>query len=68
MMKDLTLKHERFFGFEEKRGSSSQDIQKSEGFLRWKLLFEELRAGVNAPFESDWEKKAGSYWKDWGKL
>jgi len=33
----------------------------------WKNLFQELEEFFNGSFESDWEKKTGLDWQEWGK-
>jgi hypothetical protein len=33
-----------------------------------KRLLEKLCGFLNGRFESDWEKKTGTEWKEWGKL
>lgn len=38
------------------------------GVLRvWGHLFERLREFFEEPFESDWEKKTGLAWREWGR-
>ena len=38
------------------------------GVLRvWEHLFEKLREFFEEPFESDWEKKTGLDWREWGR-
>ena len=32
----------------------------------WKHLYEKLRGYFDSEFESDWEKKTGLDWKEWG--
>jgi len=34
---------------------------------QWKKLFQKLEEFFNGPFESDWEKRTGLDWKEWGK-
>ena len=33
----------------------------------WKNLFQELEEFLNGSFESDWEKKTGLDWQEWGR-
>ena len=34
---------------------------------QWKKLFQKLEEFFNGSFESDWEKRTGLDWKEWGK-
>jgi hypothetical protein len=34
---------------------------------QWKKLFQKLEAFFGDSFESDWEKKTGLEWQEWGK-
>ncbi len=34
---------------------------------QWKKLFEELEKFFGGSFESDWEKKTGLDWQEWGR-
>ncbi len=45
-----------------------EDVLKYEYLHGWKLLFEKLKGFFDSKFESDWEKKAGLNWQEWGKL
>jgi len=67
-MKEFTLTGDVMTGVGEKTGQTIQHILKSESLGFWKRLLNGLEASFNAPFESDWEKKTGLQWKDWGKL
>lgn len=33
----------------------------------WKNLFQKLEEFFNGSFESDWEKKTGLDWQEWGR-
>ena len=68
-MENITLlKDGGISGVGEKLSAGRQDIHKSAGLSFWKHLFENLRASLNASYETDWEKNTGLQWKDWGKL
>ena len=67
-MKDLLLRDERSLGSVKNQAPGFQDIPRSESSSFWKRFFKELSASFNAPFQSDWEKKRGLPWRDWGKL
>jgi hypothetical protein len=34
----------------------------------WKKLFKDLEAFFGGSFESDWEKKTGLDWQEWGSI
>lgn len=44
-----------------------EDMLNYEFESGWKLLFEKLHGFFTEKFESDWEKKTGLNWKEWGK-
>lgn len=44
-----------------------EDVLNYEFESGWKLLFEKLHGFFTEKFESDWEKKTGLNWKEWGK-
>jgi DNA-binding NtrC family response regulator len=44
-----------------------EDILKYEFESGWARLFEKLHSFFTERFESDWEKKTGMNWKEWGK-
>ena len=67
-MEEFILTGEVITGVGEKPVEKIQHMAKSESTGFWKRLFSELKASFTAPFESDWEKKAGLHWRDWGKL
>lgn len=67
-MKEFTLTGDVMTGVGEKPVEGIQHMPKSESLGVWKGLLNEFKASFNAPFESDWEKKTGMHWKDWGKL
>jgi|PlaIllAssembly_1097288.scaffolds.fasta_scaffold2433253_1 hypothetical protein len=67
-MRNLPPRDEWNLGFGMKPGPWLQDIPTSEGSSFWKRFFKELSTSFNAPFVSDWEKKSGLPWKEWGKL
>jgi DNA-binding NtrC family response regulator len=45
-----------------------EDVLKYDYLPGWKRLFEKLKGFFDAKFESDWERKTGLNWKEWGKL
>ena len=45
-----------------------EDILKYEYLPGWKRLFDNLKSFFDSKFESDWDKKTGLNWKEWGKL
>ena len=44
-----------------------EDILKYDYLPGWKRLFEKLKGFFDSKFESDWEKKTGLNWREWGK-
>jgi CheY-like chemotaxis protein len=44
-----------------------EDVLNYEFESGWKLLFEKLHGFFTEKFESDWERKTGLNWKEWGK-
>jgi len=44
-----------------------EDILKYDYESGWKRLFEKLHSFFTDRFESDWEKKTGMPWQEWGK-
>lgn len=44
-----------------------EDILKYDYQTGWKRLLEKLHGFFNETFESDWEKKTGLNWREWGK-
>ena len=45
-----------------------EDVLKYDYLPGWKRLFEKLKGFFDTKFESDWEKKTGMNWQEWGKL
>ena len=45
-----------------------EDVLKCEYLPGWKRLYEKLKGFFDLKFESDWEKKTGLNWQEWGKL
>jgi len=45
-----------------------EDVLKYDYLPGWKRLFEKLKGFFDTKFESDWEKRTGLNWKEWGKL
>lgn len=45
-----------------------EDVLKYEYLPGWKRLFERLKGFFDSKFESDWDKKTGLNWQEWGKL
>ncbi len=67
-MEEFTLTGDVITGVGEKPLEGIQHMAKSGAIGFWRSLLNELKASFNAPFESDWEKKSGLHWRDWGKL
>jgi len=44
-----------------------EDVLQYEYLPGWRRLFEKLKSLFDIKFESDWEKKTGLMWKEWGK-
>jgi CheY-like chemotaxis protein len=44
-----------------------EDVLTYEFESGWKRLFEKLHSFFTDRFESDWEKKTGMEWKEWGR-
>ena len=44
-----------------------EDVLKYEYSPGWKRLMEKLKGFFDTKFESDWEKKTGLPWQEWGK-
>ncbi len=38
------------------------------GLIVWRRLCEKVKEFFEEPFQSDWEKKTGLEWKEWGKF
>ena len=45
-----------------------EDVLAYEYLPGWKRLMGKLKSFFDAKFESDWEKKTGMNWQEWGKL
>jgi CheY-like chemotaxis protein len=45
-----------------------EDVLSYEYLPGWKRLMGKLKSFFDAKFESDWEKKTGMNWREWGKL
>ena len=45
-----------------------EDVLKYEYLPGWKRLMERLKDFFDMRFETDWEKKTGLPWQEWGKL
>ena len=45
-----------------------EDVLTYEYLPGWKRLMGKLKSFFDAKFESDWEKKTGMNWREWGKL
>jgi len=45
-----------------------EDVLTYEYLPGWKRLMGRLKSFFDAKFESDWEKKTGMNWREWGKL
>jgi DNA-binding NtrC family response regulator len=44
-----------------------EDVLKYEYAAGWKRLLQKLNSYFKEAFESDWEKKTGMNWREWGK-
>jgi CheY-like chemotaxis protein len=44
-----------------------EDVLIYENLPGWKRLLEKLEGFFNRRFETDWEKKTGLHWREWGK-
>jgi len=45
-----------------------EDVLKYEYLPGWKRVMDKLKTFFDAKFESDWEKKTGLDWQEWGKI
>lgn len=45
-----------------------EDVLKYEYKPGWKRLFEKLKGYFDEKFETDWEKKTGLNWQEWGRV
>lgn len=45
-----------------------EDVLKLDYLPGWKKLMEKLKWFFDSKFESDWEKKTGLMWQEWGKI
>ncbi len=45
-----------------------EDVLSYDYLPGWKRLLEKLKGFFDSKFESDWEKKTGLNWKEWGRL
>lgn len=45
-----------------------EDTLRLEYLPGWKKMMEKLKGFFNTRFESDWEKKTGLPWQEWGKM
>jgi hypothetical protein len=66
-MKKSTLTSEAISGTGEEGDIRLQDSLRLEAVSWLRRLFNEVRASFDTLFESDWEKKAGRPWREWGK-
>ncbi len=68
-MKTLTpVKESRISGMDEGPSPRMRYTGIAESLYWWQRLLRALASKVNVPFLSDWEKKTGLHWKEWGKL
>ena len=44
-----------------------EDVLRYEYLPGWKRLLEKMKGFFDSRFESDWEKKTGMNWREWGK-
>lgn len=45
-----------------------EDTLKLDYLPGWKKLMDKLKGFFDSRFESDWEKKTGMQWQEWGKI
>jgi CheY-like chemotaxis protein len=45
-----------------------EDVMKYDYLPGWKRLYSKLKVFFDSKFQSDWEKKSGLNWQEWGKL
>jgi DNA-binding response OmpR family regulator len=45
-----------------------EDALRLDYLSGWKRLTEKLKSFFDSKFESDWEKKTGLMWQEWGKM
>lgn len=45
-----------------------EDVLKLDYLSGWQKLMEKLKWFFDSKFESDWEKKTGLMWQEWGKM
>jgi DNA-binding NtrC family response regulator len=45
-----------------------EDVLSYEYLPGWRRILEKLKGFFDTKFESDWEKKTGLHWQEWGKL
>ncbi len=65
MQHSTLLRNEAISAIGDKQATATQKLQSMPW---WKQFAKGLLSEFNAPFESDWEKKSGLHWKEWGKL
>ncbi len=66
-MKEITL-NDRILDMDGNPSVRTRDKVRSRGPSWAGRLVRRLITALNAPFQSDWEKKTGLKWKEWTKL
>jgi len=66
-MKESALNCEEMFGTDQESGVGIADTRRLESVSWLKCFFQKVRESFAAPYESDWEKKAGLPWREWAK-
>jgi hypothetical protein len=62
------FKNVRILSMREETGIGKQDILRRKSSSWWKNLLEKVTLKLRPPLQSDWEKKTGLHWREWGKL
>jgi len=67
-MKALTLNEMKISSMVEREGIGEADIRMHKSSSWGKRFLGQVKASFSGPFESDWDKKCGLHWREWGKL
>ena len=67
-MEDFTLSSDRILVMDERPRIEAKNMVRVESSGLWKRLYKVLKANFSVPIESDWERKTGLHWKEWGKM
>ena len=62
------FKNARILSMREETRIGKQDILRAKSSSWWKNLLEKVTPKIRPPLQSDWEKKTGLHWREWGKL